>query len=124
LLGDVGIYLTLPLKFPADVCLLDMCQGVPFRSRIAKVWLTQQTDKCHFFGLRSDTEFAGCLIVSLERLVRERQQSRDGRSLVMVKNAIVTREFEKLDMKLGSDPRRGRRCVQRRLRRTRRSFVR
>ena len=112
----------------------------------------------HFFGLKSDADFAGWLIVSLERFVAsgarayiadqprmdarlrweaekafvlgactriserlmvlaaERQKSRqgsgDGRSLVVVKDAIVVnREFEKLDIKLGGGGRSKTRAV-------------
>ena len=41
------------------------------------------------------------MVLAAERQ-KSRQGSGDGRSLVVVKDAIVTREFEKLDIKLRS----------------------
>ncbi len=135
-----GHYKTLAVKDRIAYAVAQFCDS--------KVWLTKSSDECHFFGLKSDAEFAGWLIQSLaafvgngalayiagqprmearprweaekafvlgacvrisERLIQlaaERQKSRDGsgdgRSLVVVKNAIVTREFAKLDVKLRS----------------------
>jgi len=135
-----GHYKTLAVKDRLAYAVAQFCD--------CKVWLTKSTDECHLFGLKTDAEFAGWLIVSLERFVAsgalayianqprmdprprweaekafvlgacvriserlmqlatERQKNRDGtgdgRSLVIVKNAIVTREFAKLDMKLRS----------------------
>jgi Protein of unknown function (DUF2786) len=113
-----------------------------------RVWLTKSSDQMHFFGLRSDAEFAGWLVQSLEtfvshgalafiasqpfmeartrweaekafvlgaidrinqrlaELTRERRASMaktkgDGRSLVVVKSAIVETEFAKLGLTLG-----------------------
>ena len=135
-----GHYKTLAVKDRIAATVAQFCD--------CKVWLTKHTDECHFFGLKSDADFAGWLIVSLDRFVasgtlayiagqprmdarprweaekafvlgacvriserlvllaNERKKSRDGtgdgRSLVVVKDAIVTREFEKLDIKLRS----------------------
>jgi Protein of unknown function (DUF2786) len=111
-----------------------------------RVWLTKSSDQMHFFGLRSDAEFAGWLIGSLEafiahgalsfiasqpfmearvrweaekafvlgaidrinqrlaELTRDRRATMakgNGKSLVVVKGALVASEFEKLGLTLG-----------------------
>jgi hypothetical protein len=144
-----GHYKTLAVKDRLAYAVAQFCD--------CKVWLTKSSDECHFFGLKTDAEFAGWLIVSLERFVAsgalayiagqprmdarprweaekafvfgacvriserlmqlatERQKSRDGtgdgRSLVVIKNVIVTREFAKLNMKLRSGGRSKTRAV-------------
>ena len=144
-----GHYKTLAVKDRIAAAVSQFCD--------CKCWLTKHTDECHFFGLKSDAEFAGWLIQTLdqfianstqkfilsqprmdarprwesekafvlgacvrisERLVQlanERKKSRDGtgdgRSLVVVKDAIVTREFAKLDLKLRSSGRSKTRAV-------------
>jgi Protein of unknown function (DUF2786) len=110
-----------------------------------RVWLTKSSDEMHFFGLRSDADFAGWLIQSLQQFVgtgaqlfilnqphmearprweaekafvlgaidkintrlaeltRERRATMakgDGKSLVVVKGALVASEFAKLDLTL------------------------
>ena len=144
-----GHYKTLAVKDRIAYAVAQFCDS--------KVWLTKSSDEMHFFGLKSDADFAGWLIVSLERFVasgalayiasqprmdarprleaekafvlgacvriserlmtltaerkKSRQGSGDGRSLVVVKDAIVTREFAKLGMKLRSGGRSKTRAV-------------
>lgn len=117
-----------------------------------RVWLTKSSDQMHFFGLRSDAEFATWLIGSLEQFVgngalafiagqpfmearvrweaekafvlgaidrinqrlaeltrnrRATMAKGDGKSLVVVKGALVASEFQKLDLTLGKGGRLG-----------------
>ena len=102
-----------------------------------EVWASSQTKKVNFFGLASDSQFAGFLLSSLSGFIQrsavewslenvgshddfvvgaiERVKERlasmtasrnvtasDGRSLIVIKSAIVTREFEKLGLNLRS----------------------
>jgi hypothetical protein len=135
-----GHYKTLVLKDRLARAVAEFCD--------CKVWVMKRQDELHYFGLRSDADFAAWLTATLdqfminsvqkfilsqprmearlrweaekafvfgacnrinERLVQltkerraSRQTSGDGRSLVVVKNAIVQREFAKLGMKLRS----------------------
>ena len=68
-----GHYKTLAVKDRIAYAVAQFCDS--------KVWLTKSSDEMHFFGLKSDADFAGCietrrstsgfgwLIVSLERFV-------------------------------------------------------
>ena len=56
-----GHYKTLALKDRIAYAVAQFCDS--------KVWLTKSSDEMHFFGLKSDADFAGWLIVSLERFV-------------------------------------------------------
>jgi hypothetical protein len=52
-----GHYKTLAVKDRIAYAVAQFCD--------CKVWLTKSTDEMHFFGLRSDAEFAGWLVQSL-----------------------------------------------------------
>jgi hypothetical protein len=56
-----GHYKTLAVKDRLAMAVSEFCD--------CKSWLTKSTDELHFFGLKSDADFAGWLIVSLEQFV-------------------------------------------------------
>jgi hypothetical protein len=132
-----GHYKTLAVKDRLAFFVSEFCD--------CKVWLTKSSDQMHFFGLKSDAEFAGWLVASLEtfvgngalafiagqpfmearvrweaekafvlgaidrinqrlaELARDRRATMakgNGKSLVVVKGALVTSAFEKLNLKL------------------------
>jgi hypothetical protein len=56
-----GHYKTLAVKDRLAFFVSEFCD--------TRVWLTKSSDEMHFFGLRSDADFAGWLIVSLQAFV-------------------------------------------------------